>query len=148
MPGSAGTEALQAMAEVMGCPVAVQFSAKSMFPETHPQYLGVYCGAISSHGVLDSLTSADVIIAVGTSYGCTCHAVPKCTTALLYSLTPTMAPFMFSRTHLCSRQQCPRQGLALTEQHAIARQIGFCDVLLRSAVGQAIRPSALRPTRH
>lgn len=91
---AAGTAALQATAEVMGCPVAVQFSAKSMFPENHPQYLGVYCGAISSPGVLDSLTSADVIIAVGTSYGCTCHHVSHCTTSLLYSFTPTIGPFV------------------------------------------------------
>lgn len=66
MAWCAGMEALQALAEQMGCPVAVQFSAKSMFPETHPQFLGVYCAAISSPGVLDRLTSADVIIAAGT----------------------------------------------------------------------------------
>ena len=50
----------------MGCPAAVQATAKGMFPETHPQYLGIYWGVVSSHRVATRLKHADALLIVGT----------------------------------------------------------------------------------
>lgn len=61
----AGETAFRELVEALGCPAAVQASAKSMFPETHPQYLGVYWGLISSQEVVKRLEAADAIIVAG-----------------------------------------------------------------------------------
>jgi pyruvate decarboxylase len=63
---TAGEESFRRCVEAMGCPAAVQATAKGMFPETHPQYLGIYWGVVSSHRVATRLKHADALLVVGT----------------------------------------------------------------------------------
>jgi pyruvate decarboxylase/indolepyruvate decarboxylase len=53
------------LAEAIGCGVAVMPSAKSFFPETHPQYVGIYFGGVSSPGCEAIVDWADIILAAG-----------------------------------------------------------------------------------
>lgn len=62
---SAGEASFRSCVEAMGCPAAVQASAKGMFPETHRQYLGVYWGVVSSQRVASRLRAADALLVVG-----------------------------------------------------------------------------------
>ncbi len=56
------------LAEALGCAIAVQPSAKSFFPENHPQFIGVYWGNVSSPGCQEIVEGADLIIAGGPVY--------------------------------------------------------------------------------
>lgn len=58
-------DAFRRLAEVIGCGVAVMPSAKSFFPEQHPQFTGIYLGAAGSPGSADIVDSADVVLAAG-----------------------------------------------------------------------------------
>lgn len=60
--------AFRKLAETLGCAVAVQPSAKSFFPENHPQFIGIYWGSVSSPGCEEIVDWADLIIAAGTVY--------------------------------------------------------------------------------
>jgi pyruvate decarboxylase len=60
--------AFQELAESLGCAVAVQPSAKSFFPESHPQFMGIYWGSVSSPGCEELVDWADLIIAAGPVY--------------------------------------------------------------------------------
>lgn len=60
-----GEESFRRCIEAMGCPAAVQATAKGMFPETHAQYLGVYWGVVSSRRVASRLKHADALLVVG-----------------------------------------------------------------------------------
>lgn len=60
-----GEAAFRQCVDAMGCPAAVQASAKGMFPETHPQYLGVYWGVVSSQHVAARMKQADALLVVG-----------------------------------------------------------------------------------
>ncbi|GAB1317976.1 Pyruvate decarboxylase [Madurella fahalii] len=64
-----GTEqGLVRLAEAMGCAVAVQPAAKGMFPETHPQFAGVFWGQVST-GAADAIVHwADALLCVGTVF--------------------------------------------------------------------------------
>jgi pyruvate decarboxylase/indolepyruvate decarboxylase len=57
--------AFKELAESLGCAVAVQPSAKSFFPETDPQFIGIYWGEVSSPGCQEIVESSDLIIAGG-----------------------------------------------------------------------------------
>ncbi|WP_049577917.1 alpha-keto acid decarboxylase family protein [Streptomyces sp. SBT349] len=57
--------AFQELAEALGCAVAVMPSAKGLFPEDHPQYAGIYWGAVSTPGCEPIVDWADVILAAG-----------------------------------------------------------------------------------
>ncbi|WIA21682.1 hypothetical protein OEZ85_000852 [Tetradesmus obliquus] len=57
--------AFLALADALGCAVAVTADAKGMFPEDHPNYIGHYWGSISSEGCNETVEGADVVIAVG-----------------------------------------------------------------------------------
>lgn len=61
-------DAFRELAEAIGCAVAVQPSAKSFFPENHPQFIGIYWGSVSSPGCEEMVDWADLIIAAGTVY--------------------------------------------------------------------------------
>ena len=54
-----------ALAEALGCGVALMPSAKSLFPEQHEQFIGIYLGASSSPGCGEIVDSADVVLAAG-----------------------------------------------------------------------------------
>jgi pyruvate decarboxylase/indolepyruvate decarboxylase len=58
-------DAFRELAEAVGCGVAVMPSAKSFFPETHPQFVGVYFGGVSGPGCEVIVDWADVILAAG-----------------------------------------------------------------------------------
>jgi indolepyruvate decarboxylase len=53
------------LANALGCSVAVMPSAKSFFPEEHPQYVGTYWGAISTPGAQAIVDWSDSIICIG-----------------------------------------------------------------------------------
>ncbi|KAL3686364.1 hypothetical protein R1sor_008938 [Riccia sorocarpa] len=52
-------------AHASGYPVAVMPSAKGLFPETYPKFLGTYWGAVSSPFALEIVESADAYIFIG-----------------------------------------------------------------------------------
>lgn len=58
-------DAFRELAEALGCAVAVMPNAKGFFPETHPQYVGIYFGGISSPGCESIVDWADVVLAAG-----------------------------------------------------------------------------------
>ena len=60
--------AFRKLAEALGCAVAVQPSAKSFFPENHPQFIGIYWGSVSSPGCEEIVDWADLVIAAGAVY--------------------------------------------------------------------------------
>jgi pyruvate decarboxylase len=56
------------LADALGCSVAVMAAAKSFFPETHPQFVGVYWGEVSSPGTREIVDWSDGIICLGTVF--------------------------------------------------------------------------------
>ena len=60
--------AMVRLAEALGCAVAVMPSAKSFFQEEHPQFCGVYWGAISTHGANALIDWTDGILCVGSVF--------------------------------------------------------------------------------
>jgi pyruvate decarboxylase/indolepyruvate decarboxylase len=60
--------AFKELAEALGCAVTVQPSAKSFFPENHPQFIGVYWGNVSSQDCQKIVEESDLIIAGGPVY--------------------------------------------------------------------------------
>jgi acetolactate synthase-1/2/3 large subunit len=65
---SGAQDALAALAERLGAPVATTLVGKGVFPETHPLSLGV-TGIWGTRVANDSCREADVILAVGTAFG-------------------------------------------------------------------------------
>ncbi|BDD59058.1 hypothetical protein MAP00_004296 [Monascus purpureus] len=66
---AAGAEhAVIHLAQALGCAVAVLPSAKSFFPETHPQFVGVYWGEVSTKGANAIVDWSDTLVCVGTVY--------------------------------------------------------------------------------
>ncbi|MDH2428985.1 thiamine pyrophosphate-binding protein [Sphaerisporangium sp. TRM90804] len=57
--------AFRELAEALGCAVAVMPDAKSLFPEDHPQYIGIYWGGVSTPGCEPIVDWADLIVAAG-----------------------------------------------------------------------------------
>ena len=54
-----------ALAEALGCSVAVMAAAKGFFPEEHPQYVGIYWGEISTPGAQAIVDWSDSVICIG-----------------------------------------------------------------------------------
>ena len=54
-----------ALAEALGCSVAVMAAAKSFFPEDHPQYAGIYWGEISTPGAREIVDWSDAVVCIG-----------------------------------------------------------------------------------
>jgi indolepyruvate decarboxylase len=54
-----------ALVERTGVPCCASVLAKGAFPMTHPQYMGVYLGAISPPRIRKRVEDADLIIALG-----------------------------------------------------------------------------------
>ena len=61
-------DAFRDVAEGLGCAVAVMPSAKGFFPEDHPQYIGIYLGAVSSPGCEGIINWADLVLAAGSVF--------------------------------------------------------------------------------
>ncbi len=59
-------EQLLILAEKLGCPVVTTVLGKSVFPEAHPQYLGIYNGVSSSHLVQSLVEESDCLLMLGT----------------------------------------------------------------------------------
>ena len=57
-----------ALADAIGCSVVVMAAAKSYFPETHPQFVGVYWGEVSTAGAREIVDWSDGIICLGTVF--------------------------------------------------------------------------------
>jgi pyruvate decarboxylase len=58
-------DAFRELAEEMGCAVAVMPDAKGLFPEVHPQYIGIYLGGESSPCCESIVDWADLILTAG-----------------------------------------------------------------------------------
>ena len=60
--------------------MAVMPSAKGFFPEDHPQYIGIYLGAVSSPGCEEIINWADLVLAaqLGSSTTTRQWAGPPC----------------------------------------------------------------------
>ena len=54
-----------ALAEALGCSVAVMAAAKSFFPEDHPQFIGIYWGEISTPGAREIVDWSDAMVCLG-----------------------------------------------------------------------------------
>ncbi len=66
---AAGAEAaFLALAEAIGCAVAVMPGAKSFFPEQHKQFVGVYWGEVSTLGANTMIDWSDGILCAGTVF--------------------------------------------------------------------------------
>jgi indolepyruvate decarboxylase len=57
-----------ALADALGCSVAVMAAAKSFFPEDHPQFVGIYWGEISAPGAREIVDWSDSVICIGTIF--------------------------------------------------------------------------------
>ena len=56
---------LLALIEALGCPFAAMAMDKGVLSEAHPQFAGIYSGAVSSPAVLGAVEGADVVIDAG-----------------------------------------------------------------------------------
>jgi indolepyruvate decarboxylase len=54
------------LVERSGAPCATSVLAKGAFPMAHPQYMGVYIGALSPRPIRDRVAAADLVINLGT----------------------------------------------------------------------------------
>lgn len=54
--------------EKLGCPFVIMLHDKCVICQTHPQYLGYFCGALSDPGIEDKLRDADLILDLGQVY--------------------------------------------------------------------------------
>ncbi|EAW08995.1 pyruvate decarboxylase [Aspergillus clavatus NRRL 1] len=63
--GAISTELLVALAEKLGCPVCCQPDGKSLFPETHPQFVGTFWGSASTPGCEEIVLESDLWIVLG-----------------------------------------------------------------------------------
>ncbi len=58
--------AMQAVIDASGLPFATMFMGKSVLDERHPNYIGMYDGALMNEEVRDFVESCDVVLEVGT----------------------------------------------------------------------------------
>src|SRR6201996_2663003 len=58
--------AMQTIVEATGLPFATMFMDKSVLDEQHPNYIGIYDGALMNEGVRGLVESCDAILEVGT----------------------------------------------------------------------------------
>eukprot|EP00122_Pirum_gemmata_P016997 Pgem_evm1s15904 len=59
---------IEALAEAIGCAVAVMPDAKGMYNETRPEFIGTYWGAVSHEDVCEIVESSDVHIMIGARF--------------------------------------------------------------------------------
>jgi pyruvate decarboxylase len=63
---AAGAEAaFLELAEALGCAVVVMPAAKSFFPETHKQFVGIFWGQISTQGAASIVDWSDAVLCAG-----------------------------------------------------------------------------------
>jgi pyruvate decarboxylase len=53
------------LADTLGCAVVVMAAAKGLFPETHPQYAGVYWGSVSQESTRTIVDWTDGVVCIG-----------------------------------------------------------------------------------
>ncbi|KAF8056339.1 SHM4 [Scenedesmus sp. PABB004] len=63
--GGGRQAAFLALADALGCAVAVTADAKGLFPEDHSSFIGHYWGSISADGVCETVEGSDAVVAVG-----------------------------------------------------------------------------------
>lgn len=68
MRPSGAIDSFRRLAEAIGCAVAVMPNAKGLFPEDHPQYIGVYWGPVSTPGTANTVDSADAYLHAGSVF--------------------------------------------------------------------------------
>lgn len=61
-------ESLVRLAEAIGCAVVVQPAGKGLFPETHPQFAGVFWGQVSTLAADSIVNWSDGLLCVGTLF--------------------------------------------------------------------------------
>ncbi len=57
---------MQAVIDASGLPFATMFMGKSVLDEQHPNYIGMYNGALMNEEVRDFVESCDLVLEVGT----------------------------------------------------------------------------------
>ena len=66
--GSAGmalTDPVVRLAERLRLPVVTDLLGKAAFPESHPQYAGVYLGALGDPAIRELLDGSDCVLGIG-----------------------------------------------------------------------------------
>ncbi|MBW2289602.1 MAG: alpha-keto acid decarboxylase family protein [Deltaproteobacteria bacterium] len=58
-------EQLEGLLDHLGWPMATALMGKSVIRETHPNYIGVYSGALSEEGVRRTVEEADAVLSIG-----------------------------------------------------------------------------------
>jgi indolepyruvate decarboxylase len=58
--------ALLELVEALGVPCATSMAGKAVFPETHPQFVGTYMGAVGPESARAAVEEADLVLALGT----------------------------------------------------------------------------------
>jgi pyruvate decarboxylase len=141
---AAGAEkAVIQLAEGLGCSVAVMAAAKGLFPETHPQFVGIYWGEVSDPQAQAIVDWADSVICVGTVFndystvGWT--AMPSGPNVLLIDQNNTqMHGYDFSRVHM----RDVLSGLALKVEKRTASMSEFDRIRTTFAPEQIAAPDA------
>ncbi len=59
------TDRVVRLAERLGLPVVTDLLGKAAFPESHPQYAGVYLGALSDPAIRELLDGSDCVLEIG-----------------------------------------------------------------------------------
>uniref|UniRef100_A0A7S3U9G5 pyruvate decarboxylase n=1 Tax=Picocystis salinarum TaxID=88271 RepID=A0A7S3U9G5_9CHLO len=59
------TDKVQQLIEKLDCPFTATTMDRQTLPETHPQFLGLYRGAVSPPGVIETVEGADLVLNVG-----------------------------------------------------------------------------------
>jgi len=65
---TANRERLRALLDASGLPFTTMFMGKSVLDEQHPNYIGMYDGALMNEEVRDFVESCDVVLEVGTLF--------------------------------------------------------------------------------
>uniref|UniRef100_A0A8H7K8H8 pyruvate decarboxylase n=1 Tax=Bionectria ochroleuca TaxID=29856 RepID=A0A8H7K8H8_BIOOC len=66
--GKVAGKALLALAETIGCAVVLQPAAKSLFPEDHAQFAGIFWGQVSTLAADAIINWAGVLLCIGTVF--------------------------------------------------------------------------------
>lgn len=59
------TDKVRMLIEKLNCPFTATTMDRQTLPETHPQFLGLYRGAVSPPGVIETVEGADLVLNVG-----------------------------------------------------------------------------------